>query len=70
MSSPSIKRKHYATLGLSTSVDTSPEEIKAAYKHLALLYHPDKNPGNEGIAKEKFQEVRIILRCISQKKSH
>jgi molecular chaperone DnaJ len=66
MSSQSIKRKHYATLGLSVDYPASLGEIKAAYKHQARLHHPDKNPGNEGVAKEKFQEVRATLQYISR----
>ncbi|WP_216361600.1 J domain-containing protein [endosymbiont GvMRE of Glomus versiforme] len=45
----------YETLGLSEGA--SEEEIKEAYKRLALKWHPDKNPDNKEEAKKKFQEI-------------
>jgi molecular chaperone DnaJ len=48
------KRCYYDVLGLSrTSTET---EIKAAYRRLAIRYHPDKNPGDPG-AEERFKEA-------------
>jgi len=57
------KRDYYEVLGVDTRA--SQEEIKKAYRQLALKFHPDRNPGDKE-AEENFKEAaeaRLMKSC-------
>ncbi len=56
------KRDYYEILGVAKTA--TPEEIKAAYRKLALQFHPDRNPGNKE-AEEKFKEAAQAYEVLS-----
>jgi molecular chaperone DnaJ len=56
------KRDYYEVLGVSR--DAGPEELKKAYRKLALEHHPDRNPG-DAAAEERFKEASEAYAVLS-----
>lgn len=59
------KKDFYSVLGVSRSA--SADEIKKAYRKLAMKYHPDKNPGDKK-AEEQFKEATEAYETLSDTK--
>ncbi|MDR0791778.1 MAG: molecular chaperone DnaJ [Chitinophagaceae bacterium] len=57
-----MKRDYYEILGVGKS--TTGEEIKKAYRKVAMQYHPDRNPGDHA-AEEKFKEAAEAYEVLS-----
>src|SRR6202789_6067 len=56
------KRDYYHVLGVERNATA--EDIKKAYRKLAVKYHPDKNPGDKA-AEEKFKELGEAYEILS-----
>ena len=56
------KKNYYEILGIERNA--TPDEIKAAYRKLAMKYHPDRNQGSEEAA-EKFKEINEANETLS-----
>ncbi len=62
-------KDYYQILGVDRSA--GPEEIRKAYRKLAMQYHPDRNPGDKQ-AEDRFKEINEAYQVLSdpQKRSH
>ena len=56
------EKDYYEVLGVNKKA--SPEDIKRAYRKLAVKYHPDKNPGDKN-AEDKFKEASNAYQVLS-----
>jgi molecular chaperone DnaJ len=59
---PASKRDYYEVLGIARSA--SQEEVKKAYRRLAVQLHPDRNPGDKH-SEEKFKEANEAYQVLS-----
>ena len=57
-------KDYYKSLGLQRSAST--DEVRKAYRKLAMQYHPDRNPNNKQ-AEEKFKEINEAYQVLSDK---
>lgn len=63
------KKDYYEALGISRNA--SEDEIKQAFRRLAVKHHPDRNPDNKKASEEKFKEISEAYEVLSdaQKKA-
>lgn len=60
------ERDYYAELGVARTA--TPDEIKQAFRKLALKHHPDRNPGDKG-AEERFKKIGEAYNVLSDPKA-
>ena len=62
-----ITMKYYRLIGVDRLATL--EEIKAAYRALAMKYHPDRNIGNEVEAEIKFKEIHAAYEILMERRN-
>src|SRR6266498_3343059 len=60
------KRDYYSVLGVNR--DASEEDIKKAYRKLAMKHHPDRNPDDKGSSEDKFKEAKEAYEVLTDAK--
>eukprot|EP00871_Galdieria_phlegrea_P003704 jgi/Galph1/4334/GphlegSOOS_G2995.1 len=56
-------KDYYTILGVNKNADEN--ELKKAYRKLAIKWHPDKNPNNKELAEKKFKEISEAYQVLS-----
>ena len=59
-----MAKDYYQILGVPRKA--TKEQIKKAYRQLAMQYHPDRNPGKEEWANEKFKDINEAFSVLWQ----
>ena len=67
MSKTKKNKDYYDILGLKKDSSPNQDDIKKAYRRLAMEYHPDKNPDNKA-AEDKFKEINEAYEVLSDTK--
>ena len=57
------KKDYYDTLGVPKNA--SDDDIKKAYRKLAMKHHPDRNQGDHKVSEEKFKEAKEAYEMLS-----
>ena len=60
-------KNYYSMLGINT--DASADDIRKAFRRLALQYHPDRNPGNIDAAEARFKEINEAYEVLGNKEA-